>query len=365
MFKSFSYCQNLNISLIKEHLSVIILYALISALMIYPASPGLLSSVPGNGSDVLGLAWKFWITPQSIFFDENPGYLETNYIVYPETHNLCINALAILNHLIYYPVTVLFNAGTSYSLSVYLSFVLSGYTAFLLAKYLTGESLPAFMGGLIFAFCPFRFLRVILGHHNLLITEWIPLFMLVLLKFIKKPDFKKSLLLAILFTINVYNSIFLAIILSLFACIFMIYYIKDFFPKKNLKYFIIIILISLILLIPYIRSFLEEKDRCLSVSSLEFSSRYSADLTAFITPPFFNPYWGKYIQSVISDFSQGEHFAGYTVLFLLIYGFIKTGYKKERVWLIAGLICFLLALGPVLKVMGKTGKSIFSFHIEA
>jgi hypothetical protein len=50
-----------------------------------------------------------------------------------------------------------------------------------LIRYLGPDPLPAFIGGIIFAFCPYKFAHL-LGHFNLVSTEWLPFYILALLK---------------------------------------------------------------------------------------------------------------------------------------------------------------------------------------
>src|SRR6185369_4491378 len=93
------------------------------------------------------------------------------------------------------PATALLGVIPAFNLLVAASFVLSGYAAYRLALYVlrtrcasepgvTGASrvrTAAFVGGVAFAFSSYRFVHL-LGHLDLLQTEWIPAFVLLLLR---------------------------------------------------------------------------------------------------------------------------------------------------------------------------------------
>lgn len=328
--------------------------------MFYPVTSNFFSSIAGIGVDVLPNAWTLWLP--RIFTCDIKHLFETDYLAYPNSNNLMVNGSPVLNLIISYPIERIMGITFTYNLNIFLSCIISGYTTFLLAKYLTEDTCPSFIAGLIFAFCPYRLFRIILGHTVLLRTEFMPLYIIILLKFIKDINLKHSLLLVLLFTINIYNSMYIAVMSGLFSLVIIIYNMRIIFKIKNLKYIILILFLISILNFPYIYAFSHDGGRYFSFSSLSFSSGYSADLMSFISPSSFNPFWGDKIKKLNIDFNWSEHFIGYTVIIILIYGLIKG--KKERFWLVTAMIFLLLSMGPTLKIMGKTGESLFSFHVE-
>ncbi|MEQ8169572.1 MAG: hypothetical protein ABRQ38_11815 [Candidatus Eremiobacterota bacterium] len=344
----------------KEHILILFLYTVITLVMFYPVTFNFFSSFAGIGVDVLPNAWSLWL-PRTFMYDIK-NLAETDFLAYPNTGSLFVNGCPFLNLLISYPVTWIMGITFTYNLNIFLSCIITGYTTFLLAKYLTQDTCSSFIAGLIFAFCPFRLFRIILGHTVLLRTEFMPIYIIILLKFIKDVNLKNSLLVALFFTINIYNSIYMAIMSGFFSLVIIMYNIRIIFKVKNLKYIILIIFLAGILSFPYIYAFSSEGERYFSFNSLSFSSDYSADLMSFISPSSFNPFWGEKLKRLNVDFNRSEHFLGYTVIIILIYGFIRV--KKERFWLVAAMIFLLISMGPTLKIMGKTGESIFYFPVD-
>ena len=132
----------------RADLLVIGLYTLLTLILTYPIVFQLTTHIAGfEGEDNLQWRWFLWwfkhalLTLQTSIADvslllyaplpgEQPLYLITSYVP----------ALAL-------PVTLVAGPTLSFNLSVLLSFALSGYTAYLLAYYLTGHRLAAFIGG--------------------------------------------------------------------------------------------------------------------------------------------------------------------------------------------------------------------------
>ncbi len=95
----------------------------------------------------------------------------------------------------------------------------------------------------------------------------------------------------------------------------------------------------------------------------------SADLLAFVTPQEFHPLWGAWAreqaQAFTSTVSEHQVFAGFTVLALVLLG-LWQGYAGSRrrladgtrvspgPWPLVALAFFVLSLGPVLHIAGRT-----------
>jgi hypothetical protein len=64
----------------------------------------------------------------------------------------------------------------AYNIVLLLSLTLSGYFTFLLVRRLSGSDMGGFLGGMLFAFCPYALFEI--GRIQLVATQWIPLFFL-------------------------------------------------------------------------------------------------------------------------------------------------------------------------------------------
>ena len=111
-------------------------------------------------------------TNASTLLDGNIYYPHANALIYND------NLLGLLPFA--FPVFRLSGGNTAltYNVVYLLSFVLCGFTTYLLARYLTRKWTPAFLAGLIVAYCPYRMVH--LSHLNQLSGQWLPLCFLFL-----------------------------------------------------------------------------------------------------------------------------------------------------------------------------------------
>lgn len=115
---------------------------------------------------------------------QTPFY--TNYLFYPEGVTLLFHPVDVADGLLAMPLYGLLGGDVTYNVVVLFSFVLGGWGAYLLALYLTGSRRAAFVAGLVFVLSPYHFLRLQIGHLNLATVQWIPFYILFLLKFVRQ-----------------------------------------------------------------------------------------------------------------------------------------------------------------------------------
>lgn len=97
------------------------------------------------------------------------------------------------------------NHFVAFNLVILVSFPLAGLTTYWLAKYLTKNSLPAFLAGLIFAFSPYHFWQSY-THVNLSQIQWLPVFLLAWLIFLRWPQLKNFLFLLLSYLLVFFTS---------------------------------------------------------------------------------------------------------------------------------------------------------------
>ncbi len=83
---------------------------------------------------------------------------------------------------------------------------------------------------------------------------------------------------------------------------------------------------------------------------------YSSDLLAFLLPSQLHPLLGKFVETLYQNITGGiaEYtiFAGYTVIFLVLFAIIKIKTKEIRFWALSAGGFIVLSLGPVLHLNG-------------
>src|SRR3990172_9677463 len=106
------------------------------------------------------LIWNIWWVKKALT-SKTCALLFSDYIFYPVGSDLTFHTLTLLNGIIALPfLSVTKNIILIFNVLTFLTFVLSGYGTYLLVNYLVKNRSAAFIAGMIFAFCPFRLVKV-------------------------------------------------------------------------------------------------------------------------------------------------------------------------------------------------------------
>lgn len=159
---------------VGRHLAVFTFYLLAAALILNRLMFDLGGLVPtGPLSDYHLFTWNYWWLDHALFRLHTDPYL-TNYILYPQTHNLAAHTLAPIlfpAHRLLYP---LLGNPASLNVILWLSFALAGYVAFLfLRRFCSGMVFPL-LGGTLYAFSPAMFDHAANYHANMWLMCWLP-----------------------------------------------------------------------------------------------------------------------------------------------------------------------------------------------
>ena len=102
-----------------------------------------------------------------------------------------------------------------YNVLLLAGIVASGVATFFLVKRLTHSIPAAFVGGLLYTLHPYRFEHY--AHFELQMTMWMPLGLLVLLRFLDTLRFREALLAALCMAAQLYSSMYYGIFFPFFA----------------------------------------------------------------------------------------------------------------------------------------------------
>ncbi len=200
-----------------------------------------------------------------------------------------------------------------------LTFILSGFSAYLLVKYLINDTKAAILSGLIFMFSPYHFAHA-LGHMNLITTEWIPLYILFLIKMTREDKKTNAIFAAIFLALTAMSSNYYLVYMFSFTLLYLIYYWladRSLMSKDFIKRFSMMAASFLVCFSPFLYIML--KEMLLSKSNYmyqEIFEEFSADLMAFFTPTIFHPVFKDLVLASIRNSRRGTDFtvfAGYTV----------------------------------------------------
>jgi hypothetical protein len=361
-FKAYKTTK-LIISKYSSILLIVSLYLILTVIMLYPFS--ILESnnqlIGMDAGDTYQGLWSLWWVKYSVVSLTNP--YSTNHIFYPLGTDLYAHTLSPAAGLFSIPFQLAGGLIFSYNFLIILSFVLSGYGAFLLSKHIINDQKASFLAGLVYAFSTYHFARA-WGHQNLVSIQWIPFYVLFLLK-VRKERSKKNVLFGVFFLLltTFWADFQYAIFLGVFTLLVLFYDVL--FNRQIVKKYIlrfsgmvcIYFGFLVIILGPFFLGLLAGEYTSVWSSITDEAAVYSADLVAFFIPSNFNSLFGNSVASIVSNLSnpwiEGIVYIGWTVLILTIYASFKV-WKKARFWILGAISFMILSSGPILHIYGNS-----------
>lgn len=346
---------------IKDHLIIILFYLILSLAYTFPL---LLNMNSVTGGDGHFFVHSFWWFKKALSSFQNPFY--TNYIFYPEGISLVFQSSTFSNFLLTLPLSFVAGINVAVNAAYILSYVLSGYTAFLLARDYTKSGPAAIVAGTIFAFTPFHFSH---GPNHLHIStlQWIPLYLLMLNYSLKRdewrwPIFAGMAMGAIILT-DQHQAISVAIV-TMLSLPFLILRRGDGWQlrvvsgvKRKAMAFLLIIATVLLVTGGYLyqaAQYLIKDGTALRVGIFDHggANAFAGDLAAYFVPPPYHPLWGKLFTGVHPS-GEGGLFFGYLPLLLVVAGVVR--FRRElpvKLMILLGPFFWLISLGPTLHMNG-------------
>lgn len=382
------------LSRVPVSLWVILAYTFLTVIMTWPIAANLTTQVPGGG-DAWQHIWNLWWAKKSLLeLHTNPYH--TDLLYWPDGVNLYFHTLVLSAGVISLPLQLIgFNLISTYNIILLMTFVLAGWGAFLLCRYLTGNTGAAFVGGIVYAFAPYHAAHLF-GHMNLASLQWIPFYVLFLLKAIddvRKPGEQgkvspfripaSAFVAGAFLALNAYTEWTYAIFLVLLTGLIFLWKIvlpserresaeKGMSVPGMVLRFAVVGVVFLILSAPIFFPTLEEARKGYAQQPPEETLFYSADLINAFLPSEMHPIWGKEIaakvQSIppylpLKNTSERVLFVGYSVLLFALWAVWRLRRDRRVVfWSLIAVLMWLLSLGPVLQVLGK--RTFTAFGVE-
>jgi hypothetical protein len=355
-----------NKSIYKQNVLAVFLYFIFSILLTFPLILNYKNKIIGNGGDV------FQSLAEIINDFERLKALGHLQSIWDTVSNANLDPVTINTYFMF-----LFGQPAGYNIFWFFSFVASGFSVYLLTKYIftqlkfTGARLQisAFIAGFIYAFSPAHFAWG--GFRGATHIEWIPFTVLYIMKFIKKPSLKYLLSSGIFFVLLMQGEPHFAAFFFIFLIPFLIFYLysNNRIMKTTFfrRYAIIGLALGILLLlwhyIPLINISTSEENYL--NPGIEQTIRYSSDALSIITPPEFSTLFSKLFTPLRNLFTgntaENSNYLGYTGLALFICSLIF--YSKQKIkelyfWIISAIGFFVLSLGPFLHFGGTIEPKI-------
>ncbi|MBN1810213.1 MAG: hypothetical protein JXA14_00095 [Anaerolineae bacterium] len=312
----------------------------------------------GHDVDVLINPWANWWMKKAL--SEGLDLYHTDYLFFPQGTSLVFHSFSYTNTAVSLILEPLLGPVVAYNIPIFLVYVLSGFSMYLLASHLTGCRPAAFISGLVFAFHPYHMFES--GHPNLVTTQWIPLFVLALSRMLHETGSRrvKQMLLAVLwFLLTALSGWHLMTLLAAWTGLYLLYGL--FFERAEWSAGSICslgLLIALIasVIVPFLWPILRAQlTTDTAYVAVDVETGLGNDLLSFFLPNERHPLFGGFFSGIHAQFGYIRRwrsaYLGYTALGLAAAGLAKA-WRKSRPWLLTGSLFFLLSLGSRIEVGG-------------
>ncbi len=182
----------------RQHALVLLLFFGLAIAMTWPLMPAITRAVAYPGDPYINawvLDWDWYAVahqPLSLF-DAN--------IFYPARYSLAFSENMFGIALLLFPLRAAGIAAiTAHNLAVLGGFAFSGFAAYLLGRFVTGSCINGIAGGVFYAFVPFRFNH--LSHVQHVWGATLPILLLSLLWYARKPSWPRAWVFAAAFLLN-------------------------------------------------------------------------------------------------------------------------------------------------------------------
>ena len=379
-----------------QHGIVLLGYLLLTSLMTWPLVTQLTSAIPGDSFDGWQNYWNLWWVKTALV-DRQQSPFVTDLLYYPTGVGLYFHTLNPFNGLLTLPIQLSSNLFVAYNTVVFFSWTLAGYGVYLLTRWILDFGFwildfrsdqtdlynpkskiqnlkSAFLAGAIFTFAPVHMAHL-LGHMQVMSLQWLPFYILYLLKAITasrrgQPWVRPALMAGLFLTLAGLCDWYFVLYLFFFtglvvfwqllpghwgdnlkskACPGRIKNLKSAILPPLLAGALMLLLLSPVLL-PMVREATQFSFMVRPTSDLYI---FSASLLDFLVPnrlhTWFQPESFTWPGNQIAPVSERTISLGYIPLLLTLLALWRwRGFRLDavRFWALVALFFLLLALGP-------------------
>lgn len=319
--------NNLHSTKISTNLGIFFIFVLLTIAATYPLIWKMFSSAYGFMGDSFGGIWHIWWLKHHPFPMDFSGSIRNFF-----WEGLLRTFLFVFDEIF------------TYNLIVLLSFFFSAITMFYLVRYLTKNKIAAMFSGIIYAFCPYHFVHSY-QHLTLANIQWMPLYVLTLLKLNETRDYKNALFCGLAFSLVFLSDYYYGYFMGLFTILFVLFVSgynwrsKQKVRIKDFKIIGVTILVALIIVLPFIyhifkillttsRTVLQQKGGIRPFSDLLIFSARPLD---YLIPSKYNPFLGRFIPDFGISIWRGHRYIEHT-LFLGYVPLILAGIALGNNW---------------------------------
>ena len=373
-----SYGFSRRLRAIAPHLAAILLFTGLVVVHTWPAARDIRGNVIMGRDDVWMNIWHMWWLKESLWVHpQNPFHCDL--IAWPEGTDLYWHTLSPAKNGLGALLSVFFSYGTAYNLVILSAFVATGYTTWLLLRWLLNEAnykdayadIAAAAGASLFAFSRYH-LGQGLTHINLTGMEGIPLFLLGFLGWSKHGKLRYLALVAASVLYIALCEYYYVCYVAVFAAMWVVaerwhrgsFLSLQIFRDITLRRQIIAGAVSAVVLAPILWMLVTHMGN-LSASQ-HGDTDYYGDAVGFLLPdvtsawlPYLPGSWQTIMQQVggrtmFGNIEEGAMFLGWLSLLIPIFVGFRNRFPHARRWLLIAAVFVVLACGKELSIAGTT-----------
>ncbi|MBC7251079.1 MAG: hypothetical protein H5T62_12440 [Anaerolineae bacterium] len=348
----------------RTHLLALSGYVLLTGVLTWPVLPRLSTHLAGGPDpDLWVFQWNNWWLRQALQRGINPYH--TDLLFHPQGVSLTAHSFSWGMSALWLLLESLVGPVAAYNLTLLLTFVLSGYTMYLLAREFSDHAGAAFVAGLVLAFCPYR-LSQSTAHISLAAMQWLPLFMLYLVRTVRRCSVRTAVLSGVFLALAGLECWHFLTFAGLWSGLYVVYSLVFERGKWRWRAGALLALAAVVcaaliapLLIPIVREHLSAGGAGYALPAQ--LSKEPADLLAYFTPSRLHPLWGQRVVGIYQRFTANDRwiaFVGYGVLALSVYAALRR-VRGSGLWLTGAVGFALLALGRDLTIGGVAHADLF------
>lgn len=336
------------------------LYLVVSLVFTWPLALHLATHVIGPfHGDNLEYVWKIWWVRHA-WFERNLSPWFVPHVYWPYGYPMSYGEITPLHTVFMLPLNLLLGEVCTYNLVILFSTWLSGWLTYLWLSDLTnGRRGAAFVGGLIFAFCPYRMARIA-GHLPLVSTEGIPLVLWGMERFWKRRCWSDGLLIAAGVSVSALSSWYYALALALLAPIYWLVRARPWrawLAGRWFRYGVGLAgLVTACAVVPFALLYADVARVGLARVPLKEADFWSASLADYLLPNWRHPLWGSAVRRALTgrdvllpyEFLLGFGYIGGAVALL---GWRRGQHPARQAIVAWTVVALVLSLGPSLHLL--------------
>lgn len=331
--------------------------AILAILLLMPLVPEPTRSIPGPPGDNLEYVWKLRWFADALVQRQSPTFVP--HLFYPNGHELALSELTPAHTLLGLPLTLLTGPTLTHNILIIASFTLTTLFTALLAERLGAGRLGAFVAGIGVGFCLWRYQHT-LGQINMIGTQWVVLAFYGLEGFIRRRSAFDAALTGTGVALAAWSSWYYGPTLWLLMALWLLLR-QSWQETRSLLWTagpaaLAAPLVALALLAPYAQPTFQTLHGGNSRHDYASLLSLSARPLDYLTPSRYHALWGAWSAQIAPDTAGAQLVApGFALLILAGIGVWRRRQSTVmRMLLIIGGVCFVMSLGPELRLGDQT-----------